>query len=83
MTSTASIKAKWAHIEYQGRQRAKISDEKWLASGNEPTDAFTHEGMSIHNPWLSTCGRFKVNPYTTYGRPFIIWLLQYIIPDKE
>lgn len=74
MAFKMTTKAKWAHMEYMGRTRAQKST-KIFDVGKSPIDSFTHEGMAIHDPWMSSCGRFKVDPYTTYGRPFIIWLI--------
>jgi len=38
---------------------------------NAPYDpallAFIHEGDEIRNPYLSPCGRFEVDPVSTYG----------------
>jgi len=31
---------------------------------------FTHEGVEITEPTMSSCGRFRVNPYDYYGEDF-------------
>jgi len=68
------LENRMAQREFQGRNRASKST-KIFEDGGQPTDTFTHEGMAIHDPWMSSCGRFKVDPYTTYGRAFTMWLL--------
>ena len=70
-----NVSKTWDHIEDLGKQRASKNTEISL-KGDESPDVFEHEGMSIHNPWESSCGRFEVDPYSTYGRSFIIWLLR-------
>lgn len=65
----------WAHIEEFGQQRASKNCDIF-EDGREPTDTFTSEGVAIHNPWESSCGRFEeIDPYVTYGRSFVMWLL--------
>lgn len=70
------------HIEDLGKQRAAkncdIADEH-----RESTDTFPYDGINIHNPWESSCGRFEVDPYITYGRSFVKWLLAPFYPSRE
>jgi len=64
-------------LETRGKRRAKANDAL-LGSGQNSLDTFvyTPEGISIGNPWMSSCGRFEVNPYHHYGRSFVEWLLR-------
>jgi len=66
----------WSHLEDFGRQRAAKSSEIWDSTGQTPEDAFEVDDMVIWNPWFSDCGRFEVDPYTKYGRPFVMWLVK-------
>jgi hypothetical protein len=36
---------------------------------NEPCLYFTLGSMAIHDPFLSSCGRFEVDPEAEYGIP--------------
>jgi len=69
------IEESLSRLEVQGKIRAKISIEIAL-KGDEPPDTFEHEGMVIHDPWMTSCGRFECSPYLEYGRPYIEWLLK-------
>jgi len=70
------------HVEDLGRQRGCKSRDI-LEEGGQPSDTFTHEGMAIHHPWWSSCGRFVVDPYQTYGREFVLWLLEPFYFDDD
>ncbi len=75
----------WAAIEDLGRQRAAKSSELWDEHGITPEDSFvTSDGdMTIWNPWFSDCGRFEIDPYTTYGKPFVMWLVRPFYPETD
>ncbi len=75
----------WGHIEDLGKQRAAKSSEIWEESGETPADGFeTDDGHAyIWNPWLSDCGRFEVDPYKKYGRPFVMWLVRPFYPPED
>jgi len=73
-----NYEATWAAVENFGQQRASKNDEIWNKTGFTPEDSFVteDESMTIWNPWFSECGREEVDPYTTYGRPFVLWLIK-------
>lgn len=78
-----SVQETLAHIEDLGRQRASKSSEIWDSTGETPEDHFVIDEMLIWNPWFSDCGRFEVDPYTKYGRPFVEWLLAPFYPETK
>lgn len=40
---------------------------------SDATDTFVHEDMSIHDPYVSDCSRFDVNPIEQYGIAYYDW----------
>ena len=62
-------------MENLGKQRAKNSTAIVEAGGNAD-DYLVDNGFSIHDPWLSSCGRFEIDPYITHGQKFIEWLMK-------
>lgn len=45
-----------------------------LAEGRDVSSelvTFSFGGHSIHDPWVSECGRFEVNPVNYYGPAFL------------
>ena len=66
-------------LETRGRTRAEKNNSLVRQQGSEdPTDTFLDlaSGVDIHDPWMSSCGRFKVDPYEQYGRAFVEWLFK-------
>jgi hypothetical protein len=72
-------------MEQLGKQRA-CKNQDIVERGEQPEDylEWKEEGVwvAIHDPWLSECGRFEVeDPYKTYGKPFIEWLMRPFYDD--
>ena len=64
-------------LEIRGKDRAAKNKIIWFESGETPPDNFDDQesGITIHDPWMTSCGRFAVDPYKEYGRAFVEWLL--------
>lgn len=47
----------------------EYAEEGGLDEKGRPTPAygFVHESVFVFDPFRSSCGRFPVNPYDTYG----------------
>jgi hypothetical protein len=69
-------------MESLGRQRA-LKNRDIVEQGGEPEDYLEHQDIAIHDPWLSSCGRFEVDPYATYGKLFVEWIMRPFYDDSE
>lgn len=67
-------------MENLGRQRASRNRDI-VEDGGEPEDYLVDNDVAIHDPWLSSCGRFEVDPYITYGKLFFEWLMRPFYSD--
>ena len=70
-------------LEELGRNRASRNSEI-VEQGGQPEDYIddVESGCAIYDPWLSSCGRFEVDPYRQYGRQFMEWLLRPFLDDS-
>ena len=48
-------------------------NQKLVDQGIEPSDGFEHQDMWIHDPFVTSCGRFAVDPISEYGQEFKSW----------
>ena len=63
-------------LELDTLEKRVISiNEENFERGEDVISAFEFNGMSIHNPYMSDCGRFKVEPVNTYGGVYTQWYL--------
>lgn len=63
-----------------GKQRASKSNDI-LEAGGEIEDYLEQDGVAIHDPWASSCGRFPVDPFVNYGEKFVEWLMRPFYDD--
>ena len=51
-------------------------NQKLAEQGIEPSDGFEFENFWIHDPFVTSCGRFIVDPVAEYGESFKSWYLK-------
>ncbi len=59
-------------LDFMEQHRIK-RNKKLAEDGHAIKDIFEHKGESIHNPYLSSCNQFEVDPIAEYGNAYIEW----------
>lgn len=59
-------KINWNHI-----RRIAEENARHMGAGEEIEVYFVFNGVEVHNPFASECGRFDVDPVEYYGEAFL------------